>query len=75
LDIYAASESPMDGVTAEILAEKISEFGHKNVNYIGDLETAAAKVTENLQAGDLVITLGAGSITGLSDEILEFLNA
>lgn len=71
LDIYAASEPPMEGVTAEILAEKISEFGHKNVNYIGDIETAAEKVTENLQASDLVITLGAGSITRLSDEILE----
>ncbi len=71
LDIYAASESPMDGVTAEILAGKISEFGHKNVNYIGDIETAAEKVIENLQSGDLVITLGAGSITGLSDEIWE----
>lgn len=75
LDIYAASEAPMEGVTAEILAEKISEFGHKNVNYIGDIESAANKVTGILQSGDLVITLGAGSITGLSDEILENLNA
>ncbi len=71
LDIYAASEPPIEGVTAEILAEKISEFGHKNVNYIGNIETAAAKVIENSQPGDLVITLGAGSITGLSDEILD----
>ena len=73
LDIYAASELPIENVTAEILAEKIREFGHKNVAYIGDIETAAAKVTENLQQGDLVITLGAGSITRLSDEILEVL--
>ncbi len=73
LDIYAASEPPIENVTAEILAEKINEFGHKNVHYIGDIETAAEKVTENLQPGDLVITLGAGSITRLSDEILEVL--
>ena len=59
----------------EILAGKISEFGHKNVNYIGDIETAAGRVAENLQAGDLVITLGAGSITRLSDDILENLKA
>jgi UDP-N-acetylmuramate--alanine ligase len=30
LDIYAASEAPIENVTAEILAEKIKEFGHKN---------------------------------------------
>ncbi|MBA4122154.1 MAG: UDP-N-acetylmuramate--L-alanine ligase [Acidobacteria bacterium] len=73
LDIYAASEPPIENVTAEILTEKIKEFGHKNVAYIGEIETAAAKVAENLQTGDLVITLGAGSITRLSDEILETL--
>ncbi len=75
LDIYAASEPPLENVTAEILTQKIKEFGHKNVTYIGEIETAAAKVAENLQAGDLVITLGAGSITRLSDEILEKLEA
>ncbi len=70
LDIYAASEQPIEGITAEVLAENIKKFGHKNVNYIGGIETAAQKVIESLNQGDLVITLGAGSITGLSDEIL-----
>ena len=71
LDIYAASEQPIDGITAKILTENIRQYGHKNVTYIGDIETAAEKVIVNLQKDDLVITLGAGSITGLSDEILE----
>jgi UDP-N-acetylmuramate--alanine ligase len=71
LDIYAASEQPIEGITAEILAENIKKYGHKNANYIGDIDTAAEKVVENLQEGDLVITLGAGSVTRLSDEILE----
>jgi UDP-N-acetylmuramate--alanine ligase len=70
-DIYAASEQPMEGVTAEVLTENIRKFGHKNANYIGDVEGAAEKVIPFLQEGDLVITLGAGSITRLSDEILE----
>ena len=74
LDIYAASEQPIEGITAEILTENIRQYGHKDVNYIGGIETAAAKVVENLQENDLVITLGAGSITRLSDEILEKLN-
>jgi UDP-N-acetylmuramate--alanine ligase len=75
LDIYAASEAPIDGITAEILTENIRKFGHKNANYVGAIETAADKVVSTLLPGDLVITLGAGSITGLSDEILAKLNA
>ncbi len=75
LDIYAASEKPIEGVTAEVLTENIKKYGHKNANYIGDIETAAKKVSENLKEGDLVITLGAGSVTRLSDEILENLRS
>ena len=71
LDIYAASEAPIEGITAEVLTDNIRRYGHKNANYIGDVDSAAAKVASNLQAGDLVITLGAGSVTRLSDEILE----
>ncbi|HTH51758.1 MAG TPA: cyanophycin synthetase, partial [Pyrinomonadaceae bacterium] len=71
LDIYAASEAPIDGITAEVLADNIRTYGHRHVSYIGDVETAAEKVVPQLQDGDLVITLGAGSVTKLSDEIVE----
>jgi UDP-N-acetylmuramate--alanine ligase len=70
-DIYAASETPIEGVTAEILTENIRRYGHKNAQYIGDIDGAAEKIIPFLQPNDLVITLGAGSITKLSDEILE----
>jgi UDP-N-acetylmuramate--alanine ligase len=73
LDIYPASEKPIEGITAEILGNKIEEFGHRDVNYIGSVETAAQKVVESLEPNDLVITLGAGSITKLSDQILDLL--
>jgi UDP-N-acetylmuramate--alanine ligase len=72
-DIYAASESPIEGITSEILTGKIKQYGHKNVQYIGDIETAAERVSEQLREGDLVITLGAGSVTKLSEQILEIL--
>ncbi len=75
LDIYPASEKPIEGITAEVLGEKIEEFGHRNVNYIGGVETAAENVVNNLEPNDLVITLGAGSITKLSDEILDLLRS
>lgn len=75
LDIYAASEQPIEGITAEILTENIRKYGHKNANYIGDVDTAADKVVPALLPGDMVITLGAGSVTKISDEIVEKLNA
>ncbi len=73
LDIYAASESPIEGVTAEILTENIKLYGHKNANYIGDIEIAVEKVLPSLQENDLLITLGAGTVTTLSDKFLEAL--
>jgi UDP-N-acetylmuramate--alanine ligase len=70
LDIYAASEQPIEGITAEALTDNIKKFGHKNVTYLGDLDTAVDRVIPDLQDGDLVITMGAGTITRLSDELV-----
>jgi UDP-N-acetylmuramate--alanine ligase len=72
-DIYAASEPPIAGITSEILTAKIKQYGHKNVQYIGGIDAAAERVSEQLREGDLVITLGAGSVTKLSEQILEIL--
>jgi UDP-N-acetylmuramate--alanine ligase len=71
LDIYAASENPLEGITSEILTEKIKQFGHKNAHYIGAIEGAVEKVIPALREGDLLITLGAGNVTRLSEHILE----
>jgi UDP-N-acetylmuramate--alanine ligase len=71
LDIYAASEKPIEGITAQVLAENIKRYGHKSVAYVGDISHATPKVIDGLLPGDLVITLGAGSVTRLSEEILD----
>jgi len=75
LDIYAASEVPIEGITAEVLTENIRLYGHKNVSYIGEIDGATDRVVPIVQAGDLVITLGAGNVTRLSEEILERLQS
>lgn len=71
LDIYPANESPIEGVTSEVLTERIRQFGHKSVSYVGSMEDSLEKILPEIRSGDLVITLGAGSITKLSDEILK----
>ena len=58
-DIYAASEEPIEGVTAQALAEDIERFGHRNVHYIGAIEEGARAIAAVVQPGDLVLTLGA----------------
>ena len=72
-DIYAASEDPIEGVTADALTNAIKRFGHKDVNYIGELENAAPALRERVQPGDLVLTLGAGTVNRVSEQLLNLL--
>jgi UDP-N-acetylmuramate--alanine ligase len=72
-DIYAASEVPIDGVNAEVLTGRIKSYGHKNAEYIGAIENAPAALREVVRKGDLVITLGAGSVNRVGDQLLALL--
>ena len=72
-DIYAASEEPIEGITSEALTEAIKRFGHKDVQYIGSLENAATTIRDMVQPGDLVLTLGAGTVSRVSDLLLSLL--
>jgi UDP-N-acetylmuramate--alanine ligase len=69
-DIYAASEDPIEGVTAQVLAEEIERFGHRNVRYIGGVDEGAKALAEVAQAGDLVLTLGAGNVWRAGEEFI-----
>jgi len=71
LDIYAASEKPIEGVTAEALADRIRQFGHRWVEYAGTHERAVDAVLKAAQPGDLVLTLGAGNVWQAGDRLLE----
>src|SRR5829696_8049594 len=72
-DIYGASEDPIEGVNAEALTAAIKRFGHKAVHYIGPLDNAAATLREHVQPGDLVLTLGAGTVNRVSEQLLDLL--
>jgi UDP-N-acetylmuramate--alanine ligase len=72
-DIYAASETPIEGVTAEVLTRRIKSYGHKNAEFVGALENAPAIMADAVREGDLVITLGAGSVNRTGDQLLALL--
>jgi UDP-N-acetylmuramate--alanine ligase len=69
-DVYAAGESKVEGATAEALARAIAERGHKKVTHAGDLKAATAALIANVQEGDVVLTLGAGSVWHAGEELL-----
>jgi UDP-N-acetylmuramate--alanine ligase len=72
LPIYAASEAPIPGVNAELLAGRIE--GPKT-GYVADFPAAIASVTAEAREGDLILTLGAGSVSQLAPQILGALSA
>ncbi len=70
-DIYPASEEPIEGVTAEALARAIAERGHRHAAWAGDLAAAAERLCAEARPGDVVLTLGAGSVWHAGDELLK----
>src|SRR6266852_4498015 len=73
MDIYAASEKPIEGVTAEALAERTRAFGHRSVELVGSMENGVDAIVQAAEDGDLVLTLGAGSVSQAGDRILQAL--
>jgi len=71
LDIYAASEEPIPGITGQALAQRIRDFGHRCVEYTGTIEQTAVLVAEKVRDKDVVLTLGAGSVWQVGERVLE----
>lgn len=75
LDIYAASEPPIPGVTSEVLASRLRDFGHRGAEVVGTLDGAIKRVLEIAEPGDMIVTLGAGSVYQAGERILELLRS
>jgi UDP-N-acetylmuramate--alanine ligase len=69
LDVYAAREQPMAGISGASVAEHVS----KPVHYVPDFSAVAEQVANAVRTGDVVITMGAGDVTMLGPEIVEAL--
>ena len=66
LDVYAAREQPLPGISGASIAEHTTTRCH----YVPDFSTVAARVAEVARPGDVVVTMGAGDVTMLGQEIL-----
>jgi UDP-N-acetylmuramate--alanine ligase len=75
LDIYPASEAPIPGITAEVLAQRIREQGKRDAQYAASFGSAVSSAVSSATAGDLILTLGAGNVSQLAPQVLEQLSA
>jgi UDP-N-acetylmuramate--alanine ligase len=71
LDIYAASEQPIEGITGRVLAERMRDFGHRSVEYTGTIERTVERVLAKVTDKDVVLTLGAGNVWQAGEKVLE----
>jgi len=75
LDVYAASEAPIEGVTGEALARAIRQQGGRDATYQTSFAVAAEAAVSVADEGDMIMTLGAGNVSQLGPNILELLQA
>jgi len=69
-EVYAAGEPVIPGVSGKQIADGALGHGHRNVTFIPDMGEVAEFLLPALQAGDMVITLGAGDIWRVGEELL-----
>ncbi len=69
-DIYPAGEEEIEGVHARHLFEGIREHGHRDVHYISDRHEILQYLSTVIMPGDLVITLGAGDIYRVGEDLI-----
>jgi UDP-N-acetylmuramate--alanine ligase len=73
IDIYAASETPILGVTSEALANAIRDAGHKNVHYFHSMQDGIEYLLRQARPGDAILTIGAGNISRAGNEFMVLL--
>ena len=72
-DIYAASEKPIEGIDGRTILDRVLKRGKKNVEYIEDFHDIPGYLSDRLRPGDVVLTMGAGNINLVAEELVEIL--
>ena len=73
-DIYPAREKPITGITGKLVYDALKELGHDNSHYISDLSNLNGIIENKAEKGDMLITMGAGTIWRYGESILEYLS-
>ncbi len=68
--IYAASETPLPGVSSERLVERMREFGNRGAQFEPSLDAAVDALCAVAERGDVIVTMGAGSVSQAGESIL-----
>lgn len=71
MDIYAAGEDPIPEVSAQALCRSIRQAGHRDVHYAAGRGELVEEVMKRLVPGDVVLTLGAGDVWKVGEELIE----
>jgi len=70
-DIYAAGEAPIPGISGEVLKEEVERQTQQTVTYIPDATIIARYLAQVVEPGDLVMTMGAGNVYLVGEELVE----
>lgn len=74
-EVYSAGETPIEGYNRETLVAGIKKTGHKNVHPLKAREDLAALIAQHAESGDMVVCLGAGSISQWAYQLPDELQA
>ena len=69
-DIYPAGEKEIEGIDAKSLCDGIRDSGHKDVAYISEKEAIVEHLLKTLKSRDMIITMGAGDIWKVGDDLV-----
>lgn len=69
LDVHEAGEKPIEGINGESLSKGLTNYGHNDAIYEADISALASKIAKKAKQGDMIICLGAGSITKIAHDL------
>ena len=70
MDIYPAGEQPIEGITAEVLFRTLKRTATGTIRYEAERREMAETIVRETEPGDVLLTLGAGDVYKLGEEIL-----
>jgi UDP-N-acetylmuramate--alanine ligase len=72
-EVYAAGERPIPGVSGMLIHQGVQALGHREAVFLPQKEDLAAQVLKLVQAGDVLLTLGAGDVWKVGEHVLRAL--